>query len=539
LLFVVIFTWALRLQNTQEHAQGSSPLPFTSFYLTSDQISQQTILHDWENGLGERAITGDDSFIVKWPIYYLTNNLPVSPVARQFLTSLLILSITAAGLMAILILFVHRIFKDKKHRLFGTLAIAGLLIAVPAVTFEYMAWPNSRNIELVMYLGLIYSLYISDFNLEWFRHRTLLKVSGIVGVAALLFVDDPLFMYLSVPLLIGLIAFRYTMGVDNIGEKTILLSVVAALSFLGMYALRGILTFITPLAIYTHRPAAFDSILFVNNIKNFFIDGLKIVGVNFDVSTLSKTGLVFSALSLALFICAVIGIIAQIRKHPRSIFYQFLLLSVLWNAVLIGFMGDRITGDFASSRYNIAIYVIELIGIILLIKSIRLKRQYVLLATGLSLMVVLSCLFIYQAHKISDTERYSLNRQNQDQIINAIDQLGLKKGYSNNNYGNIMTFLSDYKTTYLPSVCMINADGTAKLKYFDILTEIGVKNKLSVDRSFYMYVESDNKCTGENLIPQLGSPIDTKTLTLKNGVVANIFIYNYDISKNIPVQAIE
>jgi hypothetical protein len=537
-LLAILVVWGIRLINTERTAYNTTELPFSSFYLTSDQISQQTILHNWQNGLGERAITGDDNWIIKWPIYYLLNSLPLNPITQQFVTAFIILGLTAFGILMVSVLFVNRLFKNTNHRIYATLAVTLLLISIPAVAFEYMAWPNSRNIELPLYFMLLYCIFVSEFSYKWTKVNVL-KIGAVVLSATILFFDDPLFMYLLVPPLLGLMIFRYVVGIDNVNRKFITLFCGSIASVVGVYIFRFVITSLTPLGIYSHKPSSFEASLFVSNIITFFTDGLKVVGINLDINELSTIEILCTLVSAVLLACAFLGISASLIKAPKSLFLQYLLVLGFWNCFLVGAMGAALIGDLASSRYNIALVVLEILGLLYFIGLIKLKRQYVTVGILLLSLALVTSFLAVNTRIYAVNERYIGNRQNQETIINTLKKEGLTKGYSNNNYGNIMTYLSDYQTQYLPSVCMDMVDGVSEVRYFDILTEIGVKNKLKVNKSFYMYVEVDNKCIGDNIQKQFGRPVKSIDLKLNNGVDARVFIYDYDISKKIPVQSLD
>lgn len=541
ILLIIIASWGARLYNTGQYGQNTNTLPFVSLLFSPDQISQQTILHNWQEGYGERAITGDDNWIVKWPIYWVANNLPLEPFTQQFVTVFVILTITAVGLFAAALFLIRQMLEDRSEKVIATVVVGLIMVAIPGITFEYIVWPNSRNIELAMYFWLVIGIYMFFDNYSKKDSRKSIKIGIATTVlATTLFFDDPLFMYITVPLLIGILFVRYLSGLDNVSKKMGLMYAGIILSIGGMYALRTLLSLITPHSTYMHRPSQFDAQTFMSNVLEFFTEGLQVIGINMQIGGQPRLSLIYSVVCASVAACALLGIVASLYRRPKLLFNHYMVLVLLWNCFLVGLMGPVITEDRASSRYNTALVVIEIIGCILFIKYFSLKRQKILLLGASSVAAVVSIVFVFQTMMQPKVNAYSLAIDDTVTLNSAIKKEGLRKGYSISKYGNIMTYLSDYDVQYVPSICLQTVSGgPLEVRYLDILTEIGVKNKLKVDKSFYLYIESEDRCALKDISKQFGKPEKEVAVQLNNGETARILVYDYDISRKIAVQKLE
>ena len=532
-LVLILCMWTVRLNNIRVH--GYDYQKFTTNpsggYFSSDLVAQQIILHNWQEGFRQGATTGDDTWVIKWPLYLLTNNLPMSQQIRYLIDTLIILWTTAIGLFCAAAYLIYQLFESTKRRCFAMAITAVFLASLPDITFEFLRWPNSRNIELPIYLGLIIILFLSEHK-NWFLKRSWQKAVSIVVVSGLLFVDDPLMMYMTVLPLLLLLGVRYILGSDRL-TKTLKVGGLLVASVMVMYILRFALFALSPLRVYKHFPPSFDLAGIISSIQQLMASSLRVVGISFSTQGLPLSEKVYILLSIGLAASAIIGLIISLKKQPKSLFYQYLAIIFVWNCVVVATLGPIVLEDMGNSRYFIVFPIIELIGLILLVSQIRLKRQFAALGLLLGLLLVATTLLVSKTFS-----QPPVTSQDNQRIITLVHSYGLAKGYSNYGEANVDTYLSNYTTQYLSSVCVTDPNGQSKLKYYDLLSEEGVKHAMKVSKSFYLYFpDAGSQCDPTIITSQLGIPNQIITFSLnQSGEQAQLAIYNYDISSRLPDQ---
>ena len=531
-LALILCVWTVRLNNIRVHGydyQDFAP-DRSQAYFSSDLVAQQTILHNWQIGFLQGATTGDDTWLIKWPLYILTNNLTVSPQVRHLINTLMVLWVTAIGLFCVATYLIYQLFGSTKRRWFAMGVTAVFLASLPDITFEFLRWPNSRNVELPIFLGLLIVLFLSEHK-KWFSKRSWQKVVGIIVTSGLLFVDDPLMMYMTVLPLLLLLSLRYVLGGEGL-VKTLKGGGLLAASVVVMYALRLALFALTPLRVYKHLPAPFDLAGIISSTGAVMASSLKVIGISFSTQGLPLAEKLYILFSIGLAISAVIGIIISLKKQPRSLFYQYLAIIFVWNCVVVASLGPSVLQDAGNSRYLIVFPIIELVGLILLIAHIRLKRQFIALGLLLGLLLATTTLLVSKTFS-----QPVVSSQDYQQIITLVEGYGLKKGYADYGEANVNTFLSNYKTEFLSSVCVTSAQGQNELDYYNLLSEEGVKQTMKASKSFYLYFVGADACDPLIIEKQLGVPSKVINFSLGySGRQARLAIYNYDISPRLPNQ---
>lgn len=126
-LVIVLAVWTLRL--VQVHYNGY-PLGYAGISdYHSDDTALANILWQWQKGFRGGAVVGDDNWIIKYPLYFFTNNLPIQPIQRLFLNSLTTLYITAI-LMVLAIYGFTKLLISNKNKQKLSLVLAGLTLAL-------------------------------------------------------------------------------------------------------------------------------------------------------------------------------------------------------------------------------------------------------------------------------------------------------------------------------------------------------------------------------------------------------------------------
>lgn len=371
---------------------------------------------------------------------------------------------------------------------------------------------------------------MSERGKTWLRDYKWQKLTGIILIAGLLFVDDPLFMYVSALPLLILLFSRYILGADEL-RKSIRVGSILVASIAAMYIFRVILFALTPIKLYKHQPGALDPVGIMTNIEHLLVGGLRVVGISTDIQARAQS--IYVAVSIALLVGAIVGIFLSLKKYPKSLFFQYLAFIFFWNCVVVATLGPGVSEEAAISRYFIILPVVEIIGLILLITHIRLKRQFVVLASLLVLLLIVTTVLVGKTF-----HQPRIDSQDSQKAVDIIKSQNLEKGYTDYGDANVNTYLSDYKTLYLPATCFTKPNAQQELRYYDLLSEKGVKENKKVTRSFYLYFGEGNiNCNPSSLTAQLGIPDKTISFSLKySTTLGHIAIYNYDISSKLPDQ---
>ncbi len=515
---IVMIVWSFRLLDLQYR---SINLPST---YTSDAIAQQVILHDWQEGYRESAMMGEDSWFMKFPLYIVSNNLPVSSVKKLFITSEVILAITLLLVLISIQRFLKSLNVSEKRRKLALMASSMFLAAVPTTTFFVFQFPNSRNIEIGLFLLILVELYRYFVFKNAYKTHKRLKTSGLVLLSAVLFANDPLFLYLfAIPT--ALFCCGYLIFCNKSHDVKIRsLLVMTLLSIVLSKALAYILSVVLPIKYIIHNSkfATFD--VFIVNLKVFFNNAINIFGVNFWGNKYASTGTLKAFLFICLLMISIYGIITMAKKYksvPSSGLIAF--LAVFTIVVFLVGTDFSIGTNSLSGRFLILLVPIEILGLVYALAYLKNLRI---------VAVVLLCLLAVFTQTLASTGRAVI--QNRHARVNAIDAVPLQvitennltKGYAPYSRSATLTYSSNFNVHVISSECSLQD----KQMYFSpVLTEKANLNRAS-DKSFYIYDSlRPYDCKPEDLLTLLGTP--EKTIPLPMGEVLNI--YNYDITPKI------
>jgi len=85
--------------------------------------------------LPTKVAVGDDNWFIKYPLYVLTNNLPISPIGQFLVTMLVLLYITAFLMLYSISEFINIFVKNIKKRRRSLALIAIFLAIIPGDAF--------------------------------------------------------------------------------------------------------------------------------------------------------------------------------------------------------------------------------------------------------------------------------------------------------------------------------------------------------------------------------------------------------------------
>lgn len=515
-LAVVLLAWSFL--TVQIHYVGYERPYGGDTQYHSDDAAQSNIMWDWQHGYREGARVGDDNWFVKYPLYFATNNLPVSPLTKLFINSWVVVMATAALVMFVLYQFAKRLVRGKHKQKLALVLSSIALIAIPAQAFGTIKMPNSRNVEIGIFLLLLLAFYCYANKDKWFKSHFRLKVAGVLLLTGILYADDPLFIYLgAVPfgLTVGLLYFVGKMKGRMVAG---LLAFIAGSLMVGV-VIKMLLTAVLPLRFYHHNSgiATFDAVL--DNTRHFFGSGIGIFGADIFGRYPARPSTALAVLMAALAIVAIAGFFFAWKKKTDDPFRLYVLLLFAWTP-LIGVI-TTLAVHSEVSRYLIVLPLLGPLGVMLAVNEAKLRRQIVLigvvvvLAAGLSLAMKSAALA--QVKTGPNSENFAL--------IENLKKLSVDKGYATGRHAGINTFLSGRAITIYPVLCK-KGEPTVRDIFFD---EAHLKERAK--RSFYL-VSAGRSCSKETIIERMGEP--EKTVSLPNGLEA--LVYNFDLAEKMPLR---
>jgi hypothetical protein len=515
-LTVVVAAWAFL--TVQIHYVGYDKPYGGEFFYHSDDAAQSNVMWDWQHGYHEGARVGDDNWFIKYPLYFVTNNLPVSPLQKLFLNSIVVVLTTALLVMVALYQFAKRLITDKHRQKLALVFSSLALVAIPAQAFGTIKMSNSRNVEIGIFLLLLLALYCYVNKEAWFTRRTTLKVAGLMVTYGILLADDPLFLYLT------LAPFVLTVGALYFAGKMRARRTVELLAFAGGSVATGIvvkllITTLLPLRLYHHASnlATFDAA--VDNTRHFFGSGIGIFGADVFGRQPARPSTVLAVVMAALTVMAIAGFVFSWKKRPADPFRAYLVLLWVW-IPLIGVL-TTLAVPSEVSRYLIVLPLLVPLGVLFATKEAKLQRQLVLIggivfiAAGLSLSM--KGVALVKAEARPNADNFAL--------IDSLKQLKIEKGYAPGRYAGINTFLSDRAVTIFPVICIADTPSVRDI-FFD---EAHVKKK--TDKSFYL-TRPGVGCSKKQIIDAVGEP--EKTIELPGAMEA--LVYDFDIADKLELR---
>lgn len=491
----------------------------------SDDVSWQTIFLTWHPFSGHTAYMGNqDNFITDAPFLWL--------MAHFFAPTRGLLLIEAAIMACInfVLFYIAGIYFLKKCKI--AINYFSLLPFLWLASFGYglaafFLNTNWRNFEVgasFIFFMLVAMVYFGD--VKPIKSRTSQALTVLASLIAGVFIySDPYFLYFTVLPIVTLFVVLYLL--KKIGSKdlfiiisAIVLSLITSAGTRFVMARVGLLSphatapqFTTFSTLFSHAALALEGTLTIFG-ANFFGD---------DIKSLSSITALANLILLAVIGFQIYSFTSRLlrnklnaKSNPAAYISTF--LSWLSAFVVIVFIASTEATDVYSSRYLvIAVYA----GVLLLaIHANTLQKTRTAFVILGSMAVLLNA---YTAFHVSTrpqpgAEGNVANAANYS-LVNAIENLGLTKGYVAYPDGNINTYLSGGSVNFLPVIC---SNGQTR------------PLKLLVDGSQFMqpsgetFIIPDNvsspTCSEQQIIAQFGPPEQQVWAGGKT-----ILIYNYDL----------
>ena len=500
----------------------------TSAY-NSDDAAQSNILYDWQHGDIDKAVTGTDSWFLKFPLYAITNNIPISPINRMLLNALSVTMIASLLLFAAYAFFARMVIHDNSAILSVCLyCISFAMSALPGIAFGILKSPNSRNIELGIAIMLLVAIYANEYSNKYFDSNYKLKAFSVTALATILFAEDPLFVYMfGLPILATCIVYLF-LG-TKISKIALPLSISAG-GILFSVLLSKLVTLILPIAyikVTTHTTPAEG---FSSNFLYLTTYGPNLFGIFPWNRTVTELSVGLTICYCLLFMVEIFAIFWAFKRAYQSLFYSILIVIIATSPLVLLLTTFVDFRDHLISRYMILTVPVLILGIPIMYSIGARLRQFTIMLCLTGLLAVTVTL-----KPIHNLVLASNSKVDNDfsRLAEYLKPLNVTKGYSQYEFANITTYMSGQSIKVLPVMCI---ESKPELKFYHLLVERAPLYKLKSNKSFYIYyADAQKPCTAPGLIDQLGVPNNyLTTFKYKNSSII-IAVYDYDIGKRLKI----
>jgi hypothetical protein len=527
----------------------------------SDDVAQQVLLKNISLtarlGLNHRMFYGGDSFIIKFPFYWVMNFF-IYGTRKELLAECMILAASGYVLFYwsaywLLDNFSNLSKSSKKVAILPLLWVSCLGVFF----FTLFVNPNLRNIEIGVdfaVLALLLYLFMIEKN-KWREYNNYLKL--IIGIfltagLGLFFYSDPWSQYVMfLPLLILLvIRFPFINKQDRISSFNI--TAILAVAFLFEPIWRRLFThfgYVSP-----NRPAQLAHLSTIGSNLNLSIQGIySILNINFWATNTVPFIVLIKLIGFILFFAVVIAHFNPgVRKSLKTNFlHQFLILQIFITIAAFAFSTNPV--DLSTTRYFVIIPFSLAIIVSLAVVNYtgRFRKKMLVFVPIMTIALAITSLhqditlIRYRFNPIAVTdftvpvplqpEQITAAGNFRNQLNIKIAQIaeanGLTKGYADYWSAPVDTFFSANKVQFLPLWC----NASNQIAPYYLLLDTSTLNN-NAKTTFFLYnsasdfSSSDLWCgSPSHFLPQFGSP--NKIIPVNSTV--RFYIYNFDILKKM------
>lgn len=489
----------------------------TSRLITSDYVAQQNITNTLS--LRSRPIVDmqQDNFIIKLPIYVLTERLPVAPLPRLVATSVII------NALSILLFFwslqrFGRLFNLSRSAWYVPfLWVCSASAGLAAVLLN----PNTRNLEIGLgfaALACLATWYKDEWQADTLRRKEL-GAAFVLGLG-LLFYDDPYTIYVVGLPLVAVFGLTWLLRTKEQHRdlQMVLVVVAAYIAAKVWYWLLWALGF--------HAAAAYGFFAPVSQLgPNMSLVGsglLMLFGASIfgqPVASVQSFGLELNL--VILLITTVLPLLLLFSKRIRQDVWKVFLVLLPFFALLActvsGIMSDFAPG---SIRYLVFVpFTTATIFLVLMGEKLP-RRAQIALASIFLLAAALNTASTAYAYAHRGDSPNAMN----EQIAAVLKSHGLTKGYAAYWDAGIDQYLTNNKTIIIQAGCSPTVGIDA---YRFLVNE--QEYALPATESFYLYNPGLTRCSSSDMERFLGKP---KSSVMLPGRLT-LYIYGYDISSRI------
>jgi hypothetical protein len=484
---------------------------------TSDDVIIQTVLYQHTNLTGDgKAWLGEDNYVIKVPIYFLTQELFTNSRYVIFATLLIF------DLIGFILFFYSAYYFFRKFKLdskLSNLSMLWLASLSPALVAYFLYNPNLRNLEIgIAFLVLVlFDKYI-DGNLNFVSVSKKVLAVALLVFLGIFFYSDPLFAYmLLLPLAVFFLVRIYL-------EKSRRKLIYSLLFLLGAVLIAAFTRKVfTHYGIMTHHTETkiIDFNQLWPNLNLLLESYFRIFAANFWGGNLLSAGSLLRFCNTVFMLIAVTGPLLLLRsekfifrKNPWAI---FLLTQPLFLSAVYVLSNNTTLNGRGSIRFLV---LLPFYAVFIIPMFLSYIKAPVVKALVPAFFIVVICLNSLYAAKLLALKHNNHPNTKNFMLIDTLKNLGLNKGYGNYWDSNINSYLSDYKINIVPVNCM------------EIQHWLMDDHALSIEakKTFYIYNPTrTGECESPYVVTQvLGPP--SQELGIGDSIV---FVFNYDIKDKL------
>ena len=485
-----------------------------------DVVGQIGLAQQWANGMISGSQIGLTNYVLKMPVYFVANGFEVlSPMGRLLLLALLFNVATFIFIFVI----IEKILKLEKIKNLNWFYVAFLWLAVIAGDVFWVDYANSRNLEIVGGLLILY-LWLKFINRpKWYL------LPSILLVASITFFADSLMFYLFG---LGIVTYCWLRLLGKLSKTNLLIAISAsAITGLGYVISKQIFRLISHFYNVTFYSAPYSrpelSLGYAwQSIKSLITNTLDIFGANFWHFPLNLNS--FRQIINALILVFVITLLIKFRNIiTKKIVAQISITVIIFNYLI--YLASGQVSQWATSRYLVIVPILTVLLVGLIGGSLNKKKATKLQTMWLGILVISSLLIIgalvmqWPTKHEKDKHIYT--------VINFMQSQHYNYALSDRSHAINATYLSSGKQIVLPFGCN-NKKLTPTNLFYDNSMFIELKKyvgEVPIILSNDEIVFGEQRCSKKDIIKQFGEPLRQQSIA----GVGTALIY-YSDSLKIP-----
>jgi hypothetical protein len=470
---------------------------------TFDLIGQQLLSRQWINGFHNGAVVGPTNYILKIIFLYIPlDHLPGSPRFKLILITLFINIVT----YILLVLILKRLWKLFFPKLNNSFYLATLWMALIAGSMYWIEFSNSRNLEIV---GGLYLIYLGCSLTKQTRYPKYLLV---LILSSILFFADPLQLYMSaVPLIVYVYVRQFPIKrvlTDHATAIKLTLSVgIGYLISKVFVKLAEKLFGLKFIAVTTHTNGLTTLKTWIHGFIPGFKQAFRLYVGGYQL------GRIVEAINI-LFVLAIV-VVGAYYVYKKLIPKKFaILVFCFWLIDMAFYITSGQSLQSGTSRYLIMTvpFVILLIAAVLSTKH-QLRK---LIITGSVLIVLINCYGLISALKYNWNPKFTKDAHIYS-VINYVASSKQSYAFASMDSSMPADYFSNNKVSILPLSCNPGGLLTPSYLFFDASF---YKHTLGINQSSVALILDGDQitnnpyvCSLENIYSQFGSYQQIKHLS--------------------------
>ena len=462
---------------------------------TFDLVGQQLLSRQWANGFHSGAVVGPTNYILKIIFLYMPlNHLPGSPRLKLVLLTLALNIIT----YILLVFIIRNLYKIFFKNLSNKFYLAAIWLATIAGSMYWINYSNSRNIEII---GGLYLVYLG---LKLNKTTKTLTYILIAGLSGLVFFADPLQFYMSAIPLIIYLGGKFLFSARTKSEFLAVFKLVVSVFF--GYLLSKFLSYLSRkifgvkfIALTTHAKGYTITQTIAHGILPSFKHIAQLYTAGYQLGRFIEVLNVCFTIFIVL-----VGLYYAFKKLLPTKFSWFVAVFWIVNMAFYIISGQAL--QTGTERYLIMTIPV-LILLLLAVVQIKHKLRPVIIWL-IGVVIILNFIALINSLKINWDPGFSKDNHD-NSAIKFMETGGYSYGYSGMYTGLPSDYLSNGNVKLLPLSC--NPGGVLSTSYlfFDAsyykYTALGAQKYVPIILDGDQINNLPNICTKLDIVNQFGN----------------------------------